>query len=207
LIPGAAGTLEALLEWDPAGTPPLVTLVCHPHPVYGGTMHNKVVFHAAKAAIRLGLPVLRFNFRGVGKSEGNFADGVGERNDTRSALDYLETRFPNTPVCLMGFSFGAWVGLAAGAADPRVIALVGLGLPIASENFDFLREVRKPQLVVQGTRDIYGPRDQIEALFTSLQNPKELHWVEGADHFFTGYLDRTQAAIHDFLEKIVAAES
>jgi alpha/beta superfamily hydrolase len=204
LIPGTVGTLEALLESDPGAIPPLVTVVCHPHPVYGGTMHNKVVFHAAKAAVALGLPVLRFNFRGVGKSDGEFSDGVGERNDAVSALDYLKTRFPNTPVCVMGFSFGAWVGLSVGAADFEVAALVGLGLPVASENFDFLREVRKPKLVVQGTRDIYGPREQVEELFNSLRKPKQLHWVEGVDHFFTGRLDEVQSAIRAFLLPIIS---
>ncbi len=197
--------LEALLELDPGASPPIVTLVCHPHPVFGGTMHNKVVFHAAKAAVQLGFPVLRFNFRGVGTSEGEFADGIGEQNDARSALNYLQTRFPNTPVCMMGFSFGAWVGLAVGTPDPRVIALVGLGLPTALLDFDFLREVRKPKLIVQGTQDIYGPRDQVNNLFKSLQRPKRLHWVESADHFFTGRLDEVQTVVRNFVQRIVTA--
>ena len=166
-------------------------------------MHNKVVFHAAKAAVQLGLPCLRFNFRGVGNSEGAYAEGIGERNDARAALDYLEARFPKTPVCMMGFSFGAWVGLAVGAQDPRTIALVGLGVPAGMMDFSFLPGVRKPKLIVQGTRDIYGPRDQVEALFETLQKPKQLHWVEGADHFFAGHLDDAQTAVLDFLQKIL----
>jgi alpha/beta superfamily hydrolase len=205
LIPGPAGALEALLDWDAGpASPPLVALVCHPHPVYSGTMHNKVVYRAAKAAAQAGLPALRFNFRGVGESEGEFAKGIGERDDARAALDFLETRFPKIPICLIGFSFGAWVGLPVGAADPRVVALVGLGLAGGAGEFGFLHEVRKPKLIVQGTHDIYGPREQVEAIFSSLQEPKQLKWVEGADHFFTGRLDEVQSAIRDFLRQIVA---
>ena len=168
-------------------------------------MHNKVVFHAAKAAVQLGVPTLRFNFRGAGESEGEFADGIGEQNDARAALEYLETRFPETPICVMGFSFGAWVGLAVGSADARTVALVGLGLPAAIMDFGFLLDVRKPKLIVQGTRDMYGPRAEVDALFHSLQNPKRLHWVEGADHFFAGRLDDAQAAVRKFLEEVIAA--
>src|SRR5438876_6970442 len=105
----------------------------------------------------------------------------------------------------MGFSFGAWVGLAVGARDPRVKSLVGLGLPTASEDLAFLRQVTKPKLIVQGTRDVYGPRDQVEALFASLPEPKRIHWVEGADHFFSGKLDEVQAAVRAFLEETSAA--
>lgn len=205
LIPGPAGALEALLDWEAsAAAPPLAALVCHPHPIYGGTMHNKVVYCAAKAAVEAGLPALRFNFRGVGESEGEYAQGIGERDDARAALDFLETRFPRIPICLIGFSFGAWVGLAVGATDARVVALIGLGLPGGAGEFDFLHEIRKPKLIVQGTHDIYGPREQVELLFRSLQDPKQLHWVEGADHFFTGRLDEVQNVIRDFLRQIVA---
>ncbi len=204
-IVGPAGVLEALLEWDPGARPPLAALVCHPHPAFGGTMHNKVVFQAAKAAVQLGLPTLRFNFRGVGQSEGEFADGIGEQNDARAALEYLETRFPETPVCVMGFSFGAWVGMSVGGADPRTVALVGLGVPAGIMDFRFLLDVRKPKLIVQGTRDMYGPRAEIDALFQSLPHPKRLHWVEGADHFFAGRLDDAQIAVRAFLEEIIQA--
>ena len=149
------------------------------------------------------MPTLRFNFRGVGISEGEFADGIGEQNDARAALDYLQTRFPNTPVCMIGFSFGAWVGLTVGALDPRVMALVGLGLPTALLDFDFVRDVRKPKLIVQGTHDIYGPREQVDDLFKALQKPKRLHWVEGADHFFAGRRDEVQNVVRNFLQEIV----
>lgn len=165
-------------------------------------MHNKVVFRAAKAALELGLPTLRFNFRGAGKSAGTFASGIGEREDVRRALDYLSTRFPGLPVCLVGFSFGSWVGLAVGAADPRVPTLVGLGLPVSSSDFSFLLEVRKPKLIIQGTQDAFGPPSQIQALYDSLAEPKRIHWVVGADHFFTGKLTEVQRALREFLTPI-----
>jgi alpha/beta superfamily hydrolase len=202
-ISGPAGTLEALLEWDPQATVRLGAIVCHPHPLYGGTMHTKVVFRAAKAALQLGVPVLRFNFRGAGGSEGQFDHGTGERDDVRAALDYLQTRLPGTPVCLMGFSFGAWVGLTVGAEDPRVSALIALGIPAASWNFDFLRPVAKPKLIIQGTEDVYGPRSHVEELFAQLRKPKRLEWVEGADHFFTGRLEEVQAIIRSFLQELL----
>ena len=173
--------------------------MCHPHPLFGGTMHNKVVFRAAKAAIQAGLPALRFNFRGVGASVGNFTGGEGEREDVRAALDFLAGRFPQLPICLAGFSFGSWVGLAVGATDPRVSTLVGLGVPVGTVSFDFLRDVRKPKLIIQGTRDEFGPEAQITALFESLAEPKRLHWVQGADHFFAGKLDEVQQVVQEYL--------
>jgi len=162
-------------------------------------MHNKVVFRAAKAAWQAGLPTLRFNFRGVGKSTGSFSHGIGEREDVKAALDYLGTRFPAVPVCLIGFSFGASVGLRVGASDSRVAALVGLGVPVASSNMDFLRGVLKPKLIIQGTRDQFGPRAQVESFYGSLAEPKQIYWVQNADHLFTGKLEEVQRAIGEFL--------
>jgi alpha/beta superfamily hydrolase len=166
-------------------------------------MHNKVVFRAAKAALLLGLPTLRFNFRGAGKSVGTFTGGDGEREDVRAALDYLAVHFPGVPVCLMGFSFGSWVGLAVGAIEARVSTLVGLGLPVDSHNFDFLRDVRKPKLILQGTRDEFGSVARLTEFYESLAEPKQLHWVEGADHFFAGKLDEVQDVLTQFLAPIV----
>jgi alpha/beta superfamily hydrolase len=202
-ISGPDGPLEALIEWDPQVTARQVALVCHPHPLYGGTMHNKVVFRAAKAALLLGLPTLRFNFRGAGHSAGTFTGGDGEREDVRAALDYLAAHFPGLPICLMGFSFGSWVGLEVGATDPRVSTLVGLGVPVNSANFDFLRDVRKPKLILQGTRDEFGSAVQVTELYDSLAEPKQIHWVQGADHFFAGKLDEVQEALRRFLAPIV----
>ena len=205
-LPGPAGQLEAVLEHVPGSQPKFAASVCHPHPLYGGTMHNKVVFRAAKAALMAGLPTLRFNFRGVDKSEGTYDYGVGERDDVRAALDWLDRRFPGVPVVVMGFSFGAWTGLAVGAIDPRVPALAGLGLPVNDLDFGFLAGVTKPKLIVQGTEDIYAGRDRIEQLYNSLSEPKRIHWVEGADHFFTGRLEGVQKAITAFLHEFTAAQ-
>lgn len=202
---GPAGRLEALLESAPHLAPRRAALVCHPHPLYGGTMHTKAVFRAAKAAASLGFPTLRFNFRGVGQSEGEFGHEAGERDDARAALDALSGRYPGLPVVLMGFSFGSVVGLAVGASDPRVSELVGMGVPVASSDLGFLRPVRKPKLIVQGSADVYGPRARVEALFDSLAEPKQIHWVEGADHFFTGRLEELQSAIRGFLERTILA--
>jgi alpha/beta superfamily hydrolase len=204
LIPGAVGPLEALLEWDPEVSASITALVCHPHPLFGGTMHNKVIFRAAKGALQAGLPTLRFNFRGVGKSRGTFEQGVGEREDVRAALDYLRARLSDLPICLLGFSFGAWVGLAVGAVDARVTALVGLGVPVADSDMDYLREVAKPKLIVQGTLDQFGPADQMQSFFDSLREPKQLHWVQGADHFFLGKLGEVQAAVREYLRGLTA---
>jgi hypothetical protein len=168
-------------------------------------MHNKVVFRAAMAAKQAGLPALRFNFRGVGKSSGGFSHGIGEREDVRAALDYLGTRFPAVPVCLIGFSFGASVALRVGAHHPRVAALVGLGIPVASSNLDFLRGVLKPKLIIQGTRDQFAPRAAVESFYGSLAEPKQVHWVKNADHFFTGKLEEVQRVTREFLSGLVRA--
>ena len=193
-----------MLEWAAEPAPSrLSALVCHPHPLYGGTMHNKVVYRAAKAALALGIPTLRFNFRGAGKSDGEYDGGIGERADVRAALDYLLTRCPGASVCLMGFSFGAEVGLTVGAHDTRVTSLVGLGVPIASSDLSALSGVTKPKLIVQGTKDIYGPRDKLGAFFASLSKPKRLCWIEGADHFFAGHLDEVRLRVHQFLGELL----
>jgi alpha/beta superfamily hydrolase len=202
-IPGPAGELESLLEFDPEREPRMTAVVCHPHPLYGGTMHNKVVFRAARAAREAGLPTLRFHFRGVGASQGTHDKGIGERDDVRAALDFLNVRFPGLPVCLMGFSFGSWVGLRVGAEDARVAALVGLGLPTIDSDYSYLHGVTKPKLIVQGTRDQYGRREDVQAVFDSLPDPKQIHWVEGAQHFFLGRLEEVRDAIHNFLLEIV----
>jgi hypothetical protein len=169
-------------------------------------MHNKVVFRAAMAAKQAGLPALRFNFRGVGKSSGGFSYGIGEREDVRAALDYLGTRFPAVPVCLIGYSFGASVALQVGANHPRVAALVGLGVPVASSNPDFLRGLLKPKLIVQGTRDQFAPRAAVESFYGSLAEPKQIHWVKNADHFFTGKLKEVQRVTREFLLGLVRAQ-
>jgi hypothetical protein len=198
---GPAGKLEALF-WTAARTnPPMTALVCHPHPLFGGTMHNKVVYQTAKALHKRGLPVLRFNFRGAGASEGAHDRGIGERDDVRVALDYLAAEFPATPILLAGFSFGSVVGLRVACADERVTELIGLGLPVNDSDLNYLRECPKPKLILQGGYDQFGSRDKIEAFFETLPEPKRLVIINGADHFFTGQLDKVAGEIDAWLDE------
>ena len=200
-LEGPAGRLEAILWNTPAAGPHLAAVVCHPHPLYGGTMHNKVVYQAAKTLHQRNVPVLRFNFRGTGLSEGSHDRGHGEQEDVRAALDYLAAEFPGRPILLAGFSFGAWVGLRVGCQDHRVAELIGLGLPVDNVDMDYLRACAKPKLIIQGGNDQYGSRANLEALFQTLAEPKRLVVVEGADHFFTGRLDEAGAAIRAWLDE------
>jgi len=198
-LAGQQGRLEALLWTSPVSEPSLTAVVCHPHPLFGGTMHNKVVFQTAKALQQYGIPVLRFNFRGVGWSEGIHDKGRGEEEDVRAALDYLATEFPGRPILVAGFSFGSVVGLRAGCADARVAELIGLGLPADDSDFSFLGACPKPKLIVQGGNDQFGTRKNVESVFATISEPKRLVIVEGADHFFTGQLEKVGAAIGDWL--------
>jgi uncharacterized protein len=194
-LAGPAGRLEALLWTSATAEPPFVALVCHPHPLYGGTMHNKVVFQTAKALHQRGASVLRFNFRGVEQSEGVHDRGQGEQDDVRTAIDYLAAEYPGRPILLAGFSFGSSVGLRVGCGDGRVTQVIGLGLPVNNIDMSFLRACEKPKLLIQGGSDQFGARASVEALFATLPEPKRLVIVEGADHFFTGQLDEVAAAI------------
>jgi len=200
-LEGPAGRLEALLWTTPGENPPLVGLVCHPHPLYGGTMHNKVVYQVAKSLHGRGIPVLRFNFRGAGLSEGTHDKGHGEKEDVRAALDYLSKEFPNRPILLAGFSFGSRVGLRVGCEDARVTELIGLGMPVDSMNLTFLRGCAKPKLFVHSGNDEFGSRANIEELYATLPEPKRLVFVEGVDHFFKGKLDDVGAAIDAWLDE------
>lgn len=199
---GPAGRLEALLNAGRADAP-LAALVCHPHPLGGGTMHNKVVYHTMKALHGYGLPVLRFNFRGTGLSEGVHDEGHGEQDDVRAALDWLDREF-HLPLLFAGFSFGAGIGLKVGCADARIRGLIALGLPTHAEGRDysyrFLPGCHTPKLFISGTRDQYGPMDQVNAVLAAAPPPSETVWIEEADHFFAGKLDQVQAAIRTWLE-------
>jgi alpha/beta superfamily hydrolase len=196
-IPAPHGALEGLLRTPEAEpiAPPMVALVCHPHPQFGGTMHNKVVFRMAAALVELGLPTLRFNFRGVGASSGVHDNGRGEREDVLVALDWLAARYPAVPVCLGGFSFGSWVGLPVGCEDARVRQLVGVGVPVRLLEIDALAHCEKPKLIVQGQLDEYGPLDAVVPWFERLPPPKRLEIIPGADHFFTQQQDSLADAI------------
>ena len=212
-LDGPAGRLEALLN---AGAPNAThaALVCHPHPLFGGTLHNKVVFHTMKALNSFGFPTLRFNFRGTGLSQGEHDHGNGEGDDVRTALDWLDAEF-HLPLIFAGFSFGAAVGLRAAFADPRVKALVGVGTPVAPVaadteeprvyTYDFLRDCAKPKLFVSGARDQFGPRAKLEALLASMPEPKKLVRIEGADHFFEGRLRELREAIEAWVKETVGS--
>jgi uncharacterized protein len=204
-LDGPSGRLEAIL-WTPAGIakPAMAALVCHPHPLFGGTMHNKVVYQAAKSLDSLGLPVLRFNFRGAGQSEGVHDQGEGERGDVRAALDFLAAEFPGTPQLVAGFSFGSVVGLRVACDDSRVAALIGLGIPVNRTDFSFLSRCEKPKLFVQGGKDEHGAIEKVRQVVATLPEPKGLVEVAGADHFFVGKLDEVDRAIVSWLNERIA---
>jgi alpha/beta superfamily hydrolase len=200
-LEGPTGRLEALLWTNPDTNPKFVAVVCHPHPLFGGTMHNKVVYQTAKALHQRGATVLRFNFRGVEQSEGVHDRGIGEQDDVRTAVAYLVAEFPGRPILLAGFSFGSWVGLRVGCEDPRVNDLIGLGLPVDHVDASYLRACEKPKLLIQGANDQYGSRANIEALYATLPEPKHLVVIEAADHFFTGHLGAVSTAITAWLDE------
>jgi len=201
-LEGPAGRLEALLNVGSADAT-YAGIVCHPHPLGGGTMHNKVVFHAMKALNSFGFPVLRFNFRGAGLSAGRHDEGRGERADVEAALAWLKREF-SLPIVFAGFSFGAAVGLRVACPDPDVKALISIGTPVEAEgrlySFDFLRDCPKPKLFVSGDRDQYGPHAALEALVAQAAEPKELVFVPG-DHFFEGHLNELRLTIESWLEE------
>ena len=197
-LDGRAGRLEAIL-WRPPAPALLAALVCHPHPLFGGTMHNKVVYQAAKSLDSLGLPVLRFNFRGAGLSAGTHDRGGGEQEDVKAALDFLAAEFPGLPLLLSGFSFGSWVGLRVGCVDPRVQELIGIGTPVNSSDFSYLRNCERPKLFVHGANDEHGDVVKLEQLVESLPGDNRLVVVPNAEHFFVGKLDQVDAAIRGWL--------
>jgi len=198
---GATGRLEAILN---AGNEHAThaALVCHPHPMFGGTMHNKVAFAAMKALNEFGFPVLRFNFRGAGLSEGEHDQGSGEKDDVRCALDWLQSEF-HLPIVFAGFSFGAATGLPVACADPNVAALIALGTPVQTperaREYGFLSHCAKPKLFVSGGRDQYAPRQDLERVLALAAEPRKLVLIEGADHFFAGRLDELRNVLREWL--------
>jgi alpha/beta superfamily hydrolase len=192
---GPAGRLEAILMWPDA--PPVASaVVCHAHPLHGGIMHFKTVFRAAKALQAHGLAVLRFNFRGVGRSEGVHDHGLGEQDDVRVALDEMERRLPGLPQVVGGFSFGSNMAARVGCGHARVRAILVMGFPLRMmEDTSFLRDCATPRLFVQGERDEFASGEVIRALVAELPAPAEVAVVPGADHFFTGHLDELQQIV------------
>jgi alpha/beta superfamily hydrolase len=208
-IPVAHGQLEAILKEPRQASPRGVALVLHPHPLGGGTMHNKVVFRAAAALNDAGLTVLRINFRGVGQSTGAHDEGRGERDDVHDALDYLASHYPGMRIVVCGFSFGSRVGLEVGIKDPRVGFLIGIGTPLDKYDFGFLAECRKPLLLVHGEIVEYGDLEKLRILVAEFeqQAPVRLAVIPGAGHFFDDHLDDLKRTITDWTNEQLAADS
>ena len=200
-IPVSHGWLEAVVR-EPAEAARGAAVVCHPHPLHGGTMHTKAVYRAAQGFNDAGLVALRFNFRGVGISTGSHDDGHGEQDDLRSALDWLEARYPTLPLVVGGFSFGSMVGLGVGAADPRVVALLGLGLPVEKAEYDcsFLARADKPVLVIQGENDEFGSGAAAAAVLGPMGPHITLVRISGADHYFVDRLDELRDTVGGYYQ-------
>ena len=203
---GPAGHLEAILDLPDGGGPPRAAVVfAHPHPQYGGTMHTKAVYQGAKGLARVGCAVLRFNFRGVGRSDGSFDTGPGEMQDFVAALDYMAARHPGIPLWAAGFSFGSWVALEVGATDDRVSVLIGIAPPVATSvsgmdyTFPNTLESTKPKFFVQGEADEVCPLEGMWAFYGKLQEPKELVVIDGASHLFEGQTPEVGEALEDLL--------
>ncbi len=189
LLEGPAGRLEALLEAPEDADARGVALVCHPHPLFGGTMHNKVVYRVARALRNSGYVALRFQFRGVGKSEGRHDAGVGEIDDARAALGWLRARYPGLPYTLAGFSFGSRVVLNLGCTLADAQRVIALGFPAKRDPVGVLAHCKTPKIFIQSIHDEHGPPPEMEAFYAQVSEPKRLIWVEAQDHFFAGGLD------------------
>ena len=202
---GPAGRLEALLDTPEPSPVRAAVVFAHPHPQQGGTMHTKVVFQGAKAISRIGCAVLRFNFRGVGASQGEFDRGEGEQADFRAGLDYMAARYPGVPLWAAGFSFGSWVALEVGALDDRVSVLIGIAPPVVTSvsgqdyTFDATLESTKPKFFVQGEADEVCPLEGIWQFYGRLHEPKELAVIDGASHLFDGKTQEVGEALEDLL--------
>ncbi|MEO8372175.1 MAG: alpha/beta family hydrolase [Candidatus Solibacter sp.] len=198
-LDGPAGNLEALLEEPEDAAPRMAAVVCHPHPQYGGTMHNKVVYRLARGLRHAGIAVLRFNFRGVGMSAGEYGNLDGEVEDARAALAFLRQRYPALPYALAGFSFGSRVitrlGCEMGCEMGDAAFLMAAGFPTSWGTPDHLNGCTVPKIFLQSTVDQYGPRAELEAMYRDFAEPKSLHFIEAADHFFAGSLDALEEAV------------
>jgi uncharacterized protein len=199
---GPAGRIEAILK-EPSSQVARVAIICHPHPLFGGTMHNKVVYRIAKAFQNAGFAVLRFNFRGAGRSQGGHDEGRGEQDDLRAAIKFMKGKYAAAEVWLAGFSFGSAVVLRAACDDTSVRALVAAGAPVSKYDFSEVTACEKPKLFVQGELDQFGRAADLERFFQRLSGPKALRIIEGADHFFEGHLAELEEAVSDFIESNV----
>ena len=197
-IPGAVGQLEALLD-SPSGTPRRAVVFAHPLPIKGGTMHTKVVFQAAKALTRIGCVVLRFNFRGVGRSGGAWDNGRGEMDDYRAAVDYLSGRYPDLEMWAAGFSFGSYIAMTSGADDDRICALIGIAPPVNRYEFASVKLSTKPKFIVHGESDELIPLKTVREFYARLQDPKEFVEIDRANHLFDGQASEVGDALEELL--------
>jgi hypothetical protein len=200
-IPGSTAPLEGLLDDGARPTPRAAVVFAHPHPQQGGTMHTKAVYQGAKGLGRIGCAVLRFNFRGVGASSGIFDHGRGEVEDFRAALDFMHARYPGAPLWAAGFSFGAWIALETGAADPRVGALIGIAPPVGRDDYTFEQTLQstKPKFLVQGDLDELCSVKDTWAFYAKLKDPKEIVIIDGASHLFAGKTEEVGEALEALL--------
>ena len=197
-IPGAVGPLEVLVDL-PVGTPRAAVVFAHPLPTQGGTMHTKVVFQGSKALTRIGCAVLRFNFRGVGRSAGAWDEGRGEMDDYRAALDYFAGRFPGTELWAAGFSFGSYIALTCGAEDPRVCALIGIAPPVDRYDYGVVKQSPKAKFIIHGERDELIPTRAVREFYAQLAEPKEFVEIDRANHLFDGQASEVGDALEDLL--------
>jgi alpha/beta superfamily hydrolase len=193
-LAGPAGRLEALLEEPEDQSPRLAVLLCHPHPLYGGTMHNKVVYRMARGLRSAGAVVLRINFRGVGASEGGHGHLKGEIEDARAALGWLRESYPELPFALAGFSFGARAVTELGCSTEGARFLLAAGFSTRLGGTAYLETCAAPKIFVQSTHDQYAPREEFERAYAGFAEPKQVVWIDAADHFFAGALEKVEAA-------------
>lgn len=200
-VPGPAGVLEGLINVKSDRAPRAIAVLGHPLPTGGGTMHTKALFHAAKALARIDCPVLRFNFRGVGRSAGSFADGPGEQDDFRAALEFMRARYPDVSrIWTGGMSFGAWVAMTAGASDAAVTALIGIAPPVTRRDFSPVVGSGKPSFLIHGEMDELIPLKDVRKFYGQLAEPKELVVIDAANHVFDGKATQVGEAVEDLLQ-------
>jgi alpha/beta superfamily hydrolase len=204
LIPSTGIQLEGLLNIHEAFSFKYSAIFCHPHPQYGGDMYNPVIATAVEAASEEGLSTLRFNFRGVGESGGSYEEGIGEREDVLSAIEYLSLKFKDHhhSVILFGYSFGAWAGFPIAVQDKRVIGMVAIAPPLEFYDFGFLKGCKKEKLIVAGNRDLFCPTSMLEEWYQSIDEPKSLIILPGADHFLFSHIHLLSRPLREFFKKV-----
>ena len=204
-IPSDTVQLEGLLNIQEALSVKGGAILCHPHPQYGGDMHNNVITAAFQAASQAGLSTLRFNFRGVGGSGGSYGDGIGEEKDVKAAIEYLNSRLKDygPPLILLGYSFGAWVGLSVAVQDDRVKGMVAVAPPLEMFDFRFLKGCKKGKLIIAGSRDFFCPAPILEKWYQDLEEPKSFTIIPGADHFFSFHTHLLIQPLKEFLASFI----